>query len=100
LSIDCSEVIAKRPAAWYVARGVNVSSVLLLDADKAHDVFEVVELSESLARVRTAYLYEIGEELAVRITRDGATIDKLARVRAHAGSGSQRITELELEDLR
>jgi len=71
--------------------------VLLLDADKTHDVFEVVEVTETLARVRTRYLYEIGERLRVRVERDGTATDLVARVRAHTGPATDKVTELALE---
>ena len=74
-----------------------MSRVLLLDADKTHDVFELVELTETVARVRTAFMYEIGEEMRLHLETDGKTSEVLARVRAHTGSpGGDKITELEL----
>ncbi len=73
-----------------------MSRVLLLDADKAHDVFDLVELTDVLARVRTAFLFEIGEEMRLRLEEDGKTSEALARVRAHVGSTDDKITELEL----
>jgi hypothetical protein len=73
-----------------------MSRVLLLDADKTHDVFDVVELTESLARVRTPFLYEIGEELRVRLESNGKSREVVARVRAHTGPADDKITELEL----
>jgi len=78
-----------------------VSRVLLLDADdKALDVFEVVELGHAGVRVRSAYLFEIGEELVLRLDRDGALTDTRARVRAHVGTPDDKITELELGEVR
>jgi hypothetical protein len=77
-----------------------VSRVFLLDADKALDVFELVELASDVVRVRSAYLFEIGEELALRIERDGAVTDTRARVRAHVGAANDRVTELELGEAR
>jgi hypothetical protein len=70
--------------------------VLLVDAGQAVDVFELVELTEGLVRVRAAFLFELGEELQLRIERDGSTVDTAARVRAHVGTGTDRVTELEL----
>lgn len=67
--------------------------VLLLEAGSAHDVFDVVAVEEGLVRVRTAFLFEIGEELKLSIERDGQTTEALARVRAHVTDG---VTELEL----
>lgn len=69
--------------------------VLLLSDGQAHDVFDVVELTDTLVRARTAFLFEIGEQLRVRVERDGNTRDVTARVRAHVGD-DPRVTELEL----
>lgn len=73
-----------------------MSRVLLLDADKAHDVFDLVELTDAVARVRTAFLFEIGEEMRLRVEEDGRTSEALARVRAHTGTPDDKVTELEL----
>lgn len=73
-----------------------MSRVFLLDADTAHDVFDVVELTDAVARVRTAFLYEIGEEMRVRLEDNGTASEALARVRAHVGAGDDKITELEI----
>ncbi|HLL24549.1 MAG TPA: hypothetical protein VK427_20600 [Kofleriaceae bacterium] len=72
------------------------ASVIVLDEDKPYDLFELVELGEDLARVRSPFLFEIGEELAVRIERDGRVFDAQARVRAHVGPADARVTELEI----
>ena len=67
--------------------------VLLLEAGSTHDVFDVVAVDDLLVRVRTAFLFEIGEELKLSIERDGKATEAQARVRAHATDG---ITELEV----
>lgn len=78
-----------------------MSRVLLLDADdKALDVFELVELGGDVVRVRSAYLFEVGEELVLRIERDDAVTDTRARVRAHVGATDDKVTELELGEPR
>ncbi len=70
--------------------------VLLLDDGQLLDVFDVVELTDTLVRARTPFLFEIGEEMKLRIERDvGAADEVVARVRAHVG-GDDPITELEL----
>jgi hypothetical protein len=69
---------------------------VLLDADKPVDVFDLVELADGIVRVRTPYLFEVGEQLTVRVEREGASADLQARVRAHVGTGDDRLTELEL----
>jgi len=73
--------------------------ILVLDpgpGGEAHDVLEVLELTEAHARVRSPLLFEVGEELAVRIERDATVVETTARVRAHGGPPDARTTELEL----
>ncbi|MEO8700425.1 MAG: hypothetical protein ABI867_10290 [Kofleriaceae bacterium] len=75
--------------------------VCVLDDDKLHDVFDVlgsVASDATVIRVRSPFLFEIGEELTVRIEQDGAVSEALARVRAHVGPDDARITELELSE--
>jgi hypothetical protein len=62
--------------------------VVLVEGGATHDVFEIVEVAEGLVRARSPYLFEIGEELKLRIDDKDAT----ARVRAHVDG----VTELEL----
>jgi hypothetical protein len=76
--------------------GTSTSRVLLVDGAQTHDIFEVVELTEGRARVRTAFLFELGEEMKVRVEQGGAAFEVMARVVAHAGTGEDRVTELEL----
>lgn len=78
------------------AAGASTARVLLVDGGQALDVFEVVELTEGLARVRTAFLFELGEELQLRVEQGGATFDVTARVRGHAGTDADKVTEIEL----
>lgn len=70
--------------------------MVLVDAGKSLDVFDVVEVNGATLRVRTAYLFELGEEMKVRVEQDGKTVELNARVVAHTGSGDDQITELEL----
>ena len=72
--------------------------VIVLDDDRPHDVFEVIGIVEGIARVRAPYLFEVGEELAVRIEQDGSVSEAIARVRGHVGPVEARITELELTE--
>ncbi len=72
--------------------------VLVLDASTPHDVFDVLgNVEADLVRVRSPFLFEIGEELSIRIEQDGVTRDVKATVRAHVGPADARITELEIE---
>jgi hypothetical protein len=70
--------------------------VLVVDDTRTHEVFEVLGLSDDVIRVRTAFLFEIGEQLRVRVVSDGSAFEATARVRAHVGPDDARITELEL----
>jgi hypothetical protein len=71
--------------------------LLVLDAGRTHEVFDVLALADGIARVRSPFLFEVGEELAVRLEVDGRVTETTARVRAHVGPEEGRITELELE---
>jgi len=71
--------------------------VLVVDDGKTHDVFEVVEVSPELVRARSPYMFEIGEEMRVRIEHDGNVREATARVRGHVGT-DDKITELELSE--
>ena len=73
-----------------------MSGVLLVEGGKTLDVFDVVEVTDTLLRVRTAFLFELGEELRVRLDENGKAFEVPARVTAHVGNGDDKITELEL----
>jgi hypothetical protein len=72
--------------------------LVVLDDGAAHDVFEVVGGSSQVLRVRTAFLFEIGEELSVRIEQGGSLSEATARVRGHVTEAGGPITELEISD--
>jgi hypothetical protein len=76
--------------------GPPAPRVLLVDDGVVCDVFEVVDATDGVVRVRAPFLFEIGEELKLRIERDGAAREVTARVRAHVGTGESRTSELEL----
>ena len=78
--------------------GAALARVLLVDDGNVCDVFTVVDATDGVIRVRTTFLFEIGEELRVRVERDGTVSDATARVRAHTGAADDKITELELAD--
>jgi hypothetical protein len=66
----------------------------LVEGDSARDVFEVVSIDGGLICARSAFLFELGEELHVRIEDAGGSRDVTVRVRAHIGD--PRLTELEI----
>jgi hypothetical protein len=72
--------------------------VVVVDGDAQHEVFDVVDASGDVIRARCAYLFELGEELSIRIEQDGRVSEATARVRAHTGPAEARITELEISD--
>ena len=64
----------------------------------AFDVFEVLGVSGDVVQVRSAFLFEVGEQLRLRIEHEGAVSDALAQVRGHVGADDARITELEISE--
>ena len=68
----------------------------MLDGETPHEVFDVIEIAGRVIQVRSAFLFEIGEELTVQIEQDGTMSDATARVRAHLGPPDAPITELEI----
>jgi hypothetical protein len=86
------------------ARSSDAASprLLVLDGEAPdevpHEVFDVLGISDNIIRVRSAFLFEVGEELRVRIELDGSTTEATARVRGHVGPHDARITELEITD--
>ncbi|HZJ64323.1 MAG TPA: hypothetical protein VFD36_12455 [Kofleriaceae bacterium] len=64
----------------------------------AFDVFEVLGVSGDIVQVRSALLFEVGEQLRLRIEHEGAVSDALAQVRGHVGPDDARITELEISE--
>ena len=74
--------------------------MLVVDDGRSHEVFDVIAIADGVARVRSAFLFEIGEQLVVRIEQDGRVSEALARVRRHDGPDDARVTELELSEPR
>ena len=73
--------------------------VVVIEGGQSHDVLEVLEHANNLIRARTSFLFEVGEELPVRIESGGEVSLAVARVRGHVGDGDGHITELELADV-
>jgi len=101
--------VARGTRTWIDAASVSgrlESELGLEDQEPAADTgdavvplhVKTVSGDVSIVRVRSPFLFEIGEELAVRIEHDGVVSDATARVRAHVGPDDARITELEISD--
>ncbi|CAN5723751.1 hypothetical protein BH11MYX1_BH11MYX1_24480 [soil metagenome] len=71
------------------------ASVLLVDVGAPSDVFELIDLTDSTLVARSPFLFEIGEELNLRLDRDGSLSEITARVRSHRADGT---SELEILD--
>lgn len=70
--------------------------VLVRDGERTHEVFVIIAITDQIVRARSPLLFEVGEELALRIEQNGTTTDVRARVRAHVGPPDARETELEI----
>jgi hypothetical protein len=62
------------------------------------EVFDVIGVAQNVIQVRSAFLFELGEELSVQIEQDGSVSEATARVRAHLGTADTRTTELEISE--
>jgi len=92
-------MMSSRPA---LSSEASPPRLVVLDGGRPLEVFDVLGVSGrepgQVIRVRTAFLFEVGEELAVRLESDGTVTDAVARVRAHTGPNDARITELEISE--
>ena len=59
---------------------------------------ELIERAGRVVRVRTAYLFEVGEALELHLDGADGRVTGRAWVRAHVGPPEAQITELVLED--
>jgi D-serine deaminase-like pyridoxal phosphate-dependent protein len=89
-------------------REASSPRLLVLDGETAHEVFDVlsgggaedVSRDGAIMRARSALLFEVGEQLHVRIEHSGSVWQATARVLGHAGPDGDRITELEISGRR
>jgi hypothetical protein len=72
--------------------------VLVVDGQAQREVFDVLGIAGNIIRARSVFLFELGEELSVRIERDGSVSEATVRVRAHTGPVDAPVTELEIAD--
>jgi hypothetical protein len=61
-------------------------------------VFDLVNITGTVIRARSALLFEVGEELCLRVEQGGSVWRATARVLAHTGPDHDRVTELEISE--
>jgi hypothetical protein len=86
-------MMSGRPARSSEAPSLRL---VVLDGGAPHEVFDVLGMAGNLVQVRSAFLFEVGEELSVRLESDGSVSQATARVLGHRGPEHARITELEI----
>ena len=71
-----------------------------LDGRSPYAMFELVELTAAVARLRGPLMLELGEEVALRFTRAGRTVDTEGRVAAIARDDAHGdpVTTVDLAD--
>jgi len=62
------------------------------------DMFEVVGASSVAIRVRSEFMYEVGQTFRVQIQHNGHVSSAVVRVSALTGPADARITELEITE--
>ncbi len=80
------------------ARATAAVSVAVVGASGAYDMFDVIAVDPSGVQVRGPVLLEVREEVPLRVSRDGASVDVRARVTKHEKSDGGTVTELVLVD--
>lgn len=86
--------MSARPEPVAVASAVAVA---VIGGDASYDMFEVVSIDAAGAKLRGPLLFEISEELGLRVTRNGASAIARGRVVSH-DLGDDTITSLVFVD--
>jgi hypothetical protein len=73
-------------------------SVAVIGGASSYAMFDVVSLEGLTVKVRGPVLLEVTEEVPMRFSRNGASVDVRARVLGHDRSGGGVVTELALVD--
>ncbi len=73
-------------------------AVAVLGGEVAYDMFEVVRIDADGASLRGPLLFEISEELGLRLTRGDRTATARGRVVGHDASGVGIVTSLVFVD--
>ena len=71
-----------------------VPRVLVIEDGESYDVLEVLDADDTLVLARLPFLFEVGEELRLRIEQDGKVREAVVRVRSYGSA--DRVTELEV----
>jgi hypothetical protein len=80
------------------ARAISAVSVAVVGASGAYDMFDVIACDASGVKVRGPVLLEVSEEVPLRVSRNGASVDVRARVTKHEKGDGGAVTELVLVD--
>jgi hypothetical protein len=86
------------PGRLAVSSEASSPRLLVLDGETSHEVFDLVGITGAVIRARSALLFEVGEELCLRIEEGGSAWEATARVVAHTGPDHDRVTELEISE--
>jgi hypothetical protein len=86
------------PGRLAVSSEASSPRLLVLDGDTSHEVFDLVVITGAVIRARSALLFEVGEELCLRVEQGGSVWVATARVVAHTGPDHDRVTELEISE--
>ncbi|HTJ44927.1 MAG TPA: hypothetical protein VL463_22625 [Kofleriaceae bacterium] len=89
------------PAEHKATRAVPADvaiAVIGLSEGASYDMFDVVALDGAAVKVRGSLLLEISEEVPLRVSRNGSSVDVRARVMGHERGAGGAVTELVLVD--
>ena len=75
-----------------------VTVTVVVDGREPDAMFELVELTATVARLRSPLLLEIGEHVGLRLRRGERTLDVEGRVASIVRDGGEPITIVELID--
>ena len=78
----------------------SIAVAVCIDGREPYRMFEVVTLTEAKAELRGPLMLELGEQLSLRLTRDGRTIDVDGRITGvtRPADHSDPVTTVELTD--
>jgi hypothetical protein len=89
--------VASPPKAPASAKSADLR-VTVIGGEAAYDMFEVVAVEGADVKVRGPILLEVSEEVPLRVSRNGTSVDVRARVAAHTRGDGGAVTELVVVD--